>query len=223
MSYKAKTFICLVIILLSGIILLYAANDFPPLSPESAFRRLEKQHLLGPAEILDTLQIRQLVSDRIMIAKSEYGYSLYQWDSQEDYDNSLFIYRPKTEDITIFRPSYFDRLCYLEGWQLPYFVFTDHASATTATFTLELTHASEKSVITLEAGRQNSGYFLFILCQEVMDTKTFQAFDSAISDHASSNTAVVHITLYDRAGTEVARKTVDLTYQSTQEENRSGG
>ncbi len=206
MSYKRKTLICLVILLLSGTVLLYAAMGYPALTPEMAFRRWEKQQLVGPAEILDTLTMEQLRYDRITIGKSDWGYSLYHWNDGKDLNSGLFTYHPKDGSLTIVDAPLFDLLPYVDNWQYPIFAFTDQANATRAVLTLQLSKGGSTEHYELEAERQFDCCFLFTLEEGVISKESFQILYAAAGQRDC--TAEICVTLYDRNGTPLESKTL---------------
>ncbi len=208
-KHKRMTAIYLAIIVVVGTILLYWDLSFPSLTPTMAFRREEAHRLLGPAEILDTLEIDYLIHDRITLGRSDYGYSLYNWSQGQNYDIGNFLYYPKEEGLTFVQGIQFDLISYMAGWQYPFFVFSEDARAAKASFRLEITSEAGTQVYTLEARKQFDCLFLFCLDEENVGGEAFRLLSQAMTSSLSDIRAQIQVTVFDTSGQEVSNKTVD--------------
>lgn len=149
------------LVLCASVLLLLMLSENNSLTAEMAFRRKEKRNLIGPAEILETLNFENNRYDHLMIGRSEYGYTFYEWTDNGGWDNGTLTYQPKTEGATLYCTKYHyldsenDRL-----W-LPIFAFTDNSAAIGATLTLTTTQEGKTVSYPLTARKSKAGYFLF--------------------------------------------------------------
>ncbi len=200
MSYKSKTILCLIVCFLCVAFLWLASYGIPALTPEMALRKEEQKNLLGPAHILDTLSIEQLLFDRVIIGRSDYGYTLYHWNQENQKLSSHFSYYPKTGDMTLVTAPTFDLLTYMDGWQYPFFVFTEHPSAVRASLQLQLSSGDNTETYQLEARKQSDCLFLFCLNERVLSAESFKLYLDA-QWGSTEQSAHIQICLYDREGT----------------------
>lgn len=153
-----KIIIYLLIFLLSAAVL-YALEGCPSFTAEMAFRRKEKQNMLGPAEILGILDFEDNRYDHLLIGRSEYGYTFFEWNDTNP-DDGVLTYQPKSEGATLYCTMYnYNDMYYGQGW-LPIFAFTDYP-ATSAKLNLITTQEGETVTYPMEAIRSEAGYFLF--------------------------------------------------------------
>lgn len=98
-----KTRVCVnILAILLLLVAVYIFLGCPAFSPEHHFRRLEKANLVGPAEIIEIVELPNGVYDQMIVADDGdavilYCYSLpsYRWDW------GTFVYREKTAPITV--------------------------------------------------------------------------------------------------------------------------
>ncbi len=199
MSYKGKTVLCLLVCFLCAVLLQIAACGIPALTPEMALRQEERKDLLGPTQILDTLSIEQLLFDRVTVGRSDYGYTLYYWNQENKKLSSHFSYYPKTGNMTFVSAPTFDMLPYMDGWQYPFFVFTELPSAVRASLQLQLSSGGKTESYQLEAIQQNGCLFLFCLNNRVLSPEAFGVYLDAHWG-STEHSAHIQICLYDREG-----------------------
>ncbi len=191
---KVKTAICLVLIILSlGI--LFAQSKIQILPGLLSLRQQERQQLLGPCHIQDTLTLPMLLYDRITIGTSEHGYTLYYWNEELLYAGDHLVYYPKSEEMILSYGVLNDLIPYMEGWQYPIFLFSERPNAVKAQLELAMTVDGETEIYRLEATRQYDCLFLFCLNGELMTREAFLNY----MDRSSSDSTIT-LTLYDRSG-----------------------
>lgn len=154
------------------VIALYTFAGSPTLTAEQEYRRAEKAHLVGPAEILGTVELEtDLPSYWNMLVADDgdgiiffcYGHPDYtKWEATE------LIYREKTGDITVLGAPFPN-----EGREkttiakYPILVFDDYPEAVRAELdlTLQATYGGELFLKTysMKSQRENAGYFQFTL------------------------------------------------------------
>ena len=143
---KKKLTVWLLVLAVS-IGLLCISSNYPSPTAEIAFRRAEKENLVGPAEILEILDFADSRYDHLLVAQSDYGYTFYEWqDSDKDYSHARLAYQPKSERVTLY--------CTLQGYEslytgrewLPIFAFADHPAAVSARLTLETAQEDGEAV-----------------------------------------------------------------------------
>ncbi len=210
MKRKRRILLHLVLILVSLSLLTLLCGYQSP-TARIAFRRAERKQLLGPAQIIGTVSLNHWY-DQTMIGKSDYGYSLFRWNSDNPVDDGYIAYYPKNGHITIVDPHILAWRWNIAQWEFPFYVFTDYATSSKAEFLLTLTYGETTEVIELEAIKQQDDYFLFILSAQNIDENSLRQLELATSStYESENTAVVTVTLYDRSGAVLESKTVDIT------------
>lgn len=164
----------LIILMCIQVPLIYICQGCPPLSDEHRYRRVEKAHLVGPAEILDILEIQptnyHAYYDRLLLARDTDGVIMYIWSTQNDYYENL-VYRETTGDVTVFAAPYvttfFQYWNSLKEISLPVILFDDIPQAARAELEVTLSGTLNRETFTktyeLEATRNKPGYFCFLL------------------------------------------------------------
>ena len=147
------------LVLSVSVITLYSFSDSKSLNAEMAFRRQEKLHMAGPAEIIDILDFEEDRYDHLLIGRSEYGYTFFEWRDQNP-DDGVLSYQPRQKGATLYctKESY-NALYYRQSY-LPIFAFCDQYAAS-AKLTLTTHMDGEAIEYVLEAQRSEAGYFLF--------------------------------------------------------------
>ncbi len=190
---------------------LYILLEWESPTPEIAFRRKEKQQLIGPAQILTTMELPHGYYDRMMVGISKYGLSIFSWNSSNDLDEGRLRYYTIQEGITLLCPCADDRMPMGENAQMVFFALTDHASAVEAKLTLELRYDDQTETIELATKRSEYGYFLFRLYRSQISDATRSHLELSLSNYYIDGQVIGHVTLFDRQGEEIASKTMDLT------------
>ncbi len=153
-----KIVLYLLIFILSAVVIC-ALSNAPSPTAEAAFRRKEKQQMIGPAEIVEILDFEDNRYDHLLISRSEYGYTFFEWNDSNP-DDGVLSYQPRSTGATLYCTKYnYEDMSYSQGW-LPIFAFTDQP-AVSAKLTLTTTQDSETITYSMDAKRSGAGYFLF--------------------------------------------------------------
>lgn len=193
-----KIVIWLLIFLLSNAVL-YVLSDAPSPNAKIAFRRQEKQNLIGSAEIVEILDFEDNRFDHLLIAQSDFGYTFYEWNDH-NWDDGVLTYQKKAKGATLYCTEYnYQDMYYGEGW-LPIFAFTDHAAAS-AKLTLVTTHGDKTATYPMEATRSDAGYFLFFWERNGVRDLDFwlvqQLITGAYNNYVLDGTARATLELYN--------------------------
>lgn len=201
-SKKRKILFWLAVLLIC-FTLLYAMSGHS-FTPEMAMRRLEKQNLIGPCQIIDraVIQPSDYSSTEMIVGISEYGYTVYSWSDNNWNDNGYFRYAPKKDGVTIFLPL---RSSYstIHGELLcPVILFTEDGGGTSARLTLNFQLTGENYTCVTEAQRTDAGYFLFILSSEDSSLASINALVRKLDRIDGAVDATLD--LYDHHGTLIS-------------------
>ena len=208
LSTKKKLALCL-LILLAAAVMFFSVLGWKSPTAEVAFRRLEKRQLVGPAQILGTEQINCNYYNHMIIGASEYGYTAFAWYDSTNWDHGDLNYFPKQEDITLFLPLDLYVITGIKDAWLPVVVFAEDDSAVQARLTLQL----DSEIITVEAARTFSGYFLFRLNGDVASYDfVIQLLRTLSPNYVTNDTATASITFFDRSGSELATYTPAILF-----------
>lgn len=236
LSRPVKVVIFLAVMVLTGFFL-YIFLDAPAFSDVHRYRRAEKANLVGPAKILDILEIKPTniwdSYDRMLLADDGDGVIMYLWCTQSDYKEKL-VYRDKMGEATVFAAP-----CYhwTEDWwrpdeiNLPILVFDDYPQAVRAELDVTLTadkfdDFSFSKDYHLETTREKPGYFCFNIHATDFSASddgegavlaSFAAFtDSRDVIHSIKNTSAIPATvrLYNNADKLIYEETLFIrTYE----------
>lgn len=202
-SKKVQIAVNLLIILLSlGLILV--TYDLPSPTAEIALHRMEAAQLLGPTEIIATEHFQDSGYDHMMIGKSDYGYTTFEWSDSAGWDNGSLSYYPKEEDITLFCTYYTYGGLVPNGTWLPIFAFTDHSAAVRAQMRISIENSTDSETYLLDAQRSDGGYFLFALDTNELKAEFFWLLQQAIcrnyNNHVLSGTVDITVELFSTNG-----------------------
>ena len=183
---------------------LYWVGGGKSLSATMAFRRHEMQNMIGPAQIMDTVEFPLGIYNHIMIGKSDHGYTFLQWNDHNGWDQGIMTYAPKNSEVTLYcTEQLYSSSDYCMD-VLPIFAFTDYPSAVRATLTITVQLAGESSVFLypLEATITEEGYFLFRLekSQRAMDIFLIQEALGQLIGYRIDGNITMDIALFDRNG-----------------------
>ena len=166
-----------ILLLLAGLLLtsflLYIFIGAPPLSDEHRYRRAERENLVGPAKILDILELKQAHEnsyDRLLLADNGDSIIMYVWHTQQTHREQL-VYRSQMENVTVYAAPgchWFNNWEYAEEVELPILLFDDFPRAVHAEidFTLQADRTNNFTFskdYSLEADRVSDGYFCFYI------------------------------------------------------------
>lgn len=201
-SRKTKLTLCTLILLLT-VTALFFCSDWPSPTPEIALRRAEKEQLVGPAEIIATLDFQHGTYDHMMIGASENGYTTFEYYDHRGWDDGKLRYFPKTEGATLFCPEY----SYYDENSEPYvliFLFPEKYAAASAEMTLSISCGEESETYYLEGQRQDGNYYIFSLPYRGLKGQFFwllqQALTGSYSEYVLTGTVDISIEYYDRNG-----------------------
>ena len=160
----------------------YILLDCPAFTPVQQFRRLEKANLVGPAEIIETIDPLNGEYDHVIVADDGDAVILYSYrDFEYRWAWDGFFYREKSDGITVFpAPTHMYFASGKYAVDVPVLLFHDYPDACRAE--LELTFDERLGIIEteeerdgerirtyfeksylLEAHRDIEGYFRFNL------------------------------------------------------------
>ena len=191
----------LVLILSVSFLCLFSTS--PSISPEMAFRRKEKENMIGPAEIIATLDFSYSGYDHILIGKSAYGYTFYEYRDAK-LDDGKLTYVPKQKDATLYC-NYNRYGSEQSGEWLPIFAFVDTPKAHSARLVLTTTNKDgETANHSLASMRNQQGYFLFQLHLIDLQAEEYWLVQQLIAgnyrEYALKGTAEATLELYDKNG-----------------------
>ena len=123
---KIRVFInilCILLLISAAYILL----DCPALTPTQAFRRVEKSNLVGPAEIIEIIDLPNGLDDHVLVADDGEGVVLFHYSDVVYRWENYFLYREKSDGITVLpAPTHTHFGSDLYVMDLPILVFHDH-------------------------------------------------------------------------------------------------
>lgn len=191
-------------VLLLSVTILCLLNASPSSTAEMAFRRKEKQNLIGPAEIIATLDFPHGSYDHILIGESDFGYTFFECHDNGRWDQGDMTYVPRKEGATLYCTYHmYGSAEYSADW-LPIFAFADHHAAVRAKLTLTTTQNGETVNYPLEAQRSHDGFFLFSLKTMELRAQDFWLIQQTIAnqyrEYVLDGTAQATLELYDANG-----------------------
>ena len=166
---RVKIAVTLLALFLAGSAL-YIFIGCPAFTPEQRYRRLEKAHMVGPARIIDNMELVPYNYLNLILADDGDGIIFYLY-ADFRHGTEAFYYREKTGDLTVLAAP---NLRYFTSQEfeaeLPIFLFDNYPEAQRAQlqFTLSETLNDvyfEKEYI-LDSIREESGLFRFDLHAE---------------------------------------------------------
>jgi len=198
-SRKKKLLFCIPLLLISLFIIASMA-EWPSPTLEIAIRRKEKQQLVGPSEIIGTLEYDYGV---IHIGKIAEGWITYEYIDDLGWDSGELRYFPGEKDTTMFCPDF---LLWTKGRQwLPIFVFPEGTSAAEAEMRISVTGLETDGVYTLTGVKMEGGYFQFSLPGEDLGPEHFwllqQSVTNSYQEYVLTGTVEIQIDFFDRSGT----------------------
>lgn len=212
-SQKRKLALCLLVLLIS-LTIIFSMSNWPSPTLEIAIRRMEKQMLIGPMEIITTLDFDYSPWDHLVIGKSEHGYSIYDYLDDLGWDNGDLAYFPRSEDATIFCPEYSYRTADNETF-LPIFLFPEDISSAEAKITLSISINGVSETYKVEGARLDSSFYLFSLPVDGLGGEHFwllqQALTGAYSEYVLTGTVEITIEYFDISGNLIDTYTRTVT------------
>lgn len=179
-----KAIFCAVCVVLLAICY-YIALGCPTFTFTQEFRRAEKVHLVGPSQIVDTMDSEYSEFDKMIVGETEHGisffgryYDHYPYNALFDEKLYLLTYVKKTGDMTISAaPNIWGRRWSFTGFErsLPVYLFVDGKDAVRAEVGITVAGGGGDSVyedgktvesrfertFQAEATRSDTSFFLF--------------------------------------------------------------
>jgi len=149
---KIRGILIWLLVTVLSLLVIYDIVGNPALTPEMAMHRREKYHMVGPSKVIWEGESCDWWYDRLLLGETDYGYCLYQYDSESfGYAQNCLRYVEKGI-----------RACFLGrdggvGWDinvLPIFAITENPRAVRARLTLETVsddHSIYEGIYTVEA------------------------------------------------------------------------
>jgi len=151
----------------------YVFTGCPAFTPEQRYRRLEKAHMVGPARIIDNIELVPYNYLNLILADDGDGVIMYLY-ADIHYGTEAFYYREKTGDLTVLAAPNLEHFT-AQNYEadLPVFLFDNYPKAQRAQlqFTLSETLNDvyfEKEYI-LDSVREEAGLFRFNIHAESED------------------------------------------------------
>lgn len=212
-SLKRKLVLFL-LILLAATLIIGSLSDSPSPTLEIAMRRMEKRMLVGPMETITTLDFEYSPWDHLVIGKSAYGYSIYDYCDDLGWDNGDLAYFPRSEDVTIICPEYPYRTADNKSF-LPIFLFPEDVFPAQAKMTLIMSIDNESETCTVEADRIERSLFLFSLPVDDIKPEYFWLLQQAVSgncrEYVLTGTVEISVEFYDASGNFIDAYTKTVT------------
>lgn len=215
---------------------LYTYFGAPTFSVEKDFRRLEKSNMVGPSEILATVNLESGFDSyqKMIIADDGAGIIFYCYD-HVDQDDPVLIYREKTEDITVLGSPYpINTRTRMFKSQYPIYVFDEYPDAVRAemdvTLSAEYFGETFEKTYSLTANRVHPGYFQFILGVtsrrglgiEGYAIQLFALISGYEGKYYRDLAVPVTIRLYNDAGKLLCERSLEVTSVMTQQHLQRG-
>ena len=144
----------------------YVMLGCPTLTLKQEFRRAERSHMVGPSEIVDTLEKNEYdefaklfvgETDEAIIFFGKYFTTSSQTGPLDDYAYR-FVYLPKTGSITVApAPNNLGHFWYFGGITLPVYVFTNHDNAARAVISFRVS-GEYRDIVGNETIRYNESF-----------------------------------------------------------------
>lgn len=200
-SRKQKLMLCTILLIVSVLFIASLSNRHSP-TLEIAIRRAEKQQLVGPSEIISTMDFEFSPWDHLVLGKTEHGFITYEYRDDLGWDKGDLSYYPKKQGGTLFCTEYWYRTD--EAEKLPIFLFPEKQNSTAAKMQLSITIDGETKTFQLDGIRKDSSFYQFSLPTEELEGQFFwllqQALTGAYSEYVLSGTVEILIEYYDISG-----------------------
>lgn len=200
-SRKKKLILCSMI-LIASVLFIASISSWRSPSLKIAIRRAEKQQLVGPSEIISTMDFQFSPWDHLVLGKTEHGLITFEYGDDLGWDKGDLNYYPKSEDCTLFCTEYWYR-DEEEEW-LPIFLFPENQRSAEAKLSLNITVEEVTQSYQLDGDKKDSSFYLFRLPIPELGGKHFwllqQALTGAYSEYVLTGTVEIQIDYYDHSG-----------------------
>ncbi len=203
--------------------LLYIFLGSPVLNWRQQYRRLEKAHMVGPAEIMGYEEVTGMLYNKIVLANTEEAI-IVSTVSLGNTGNDIFQYLEKTDGIMVFGgPHDFKRL--IPSVAMTVFAVVDQPVAVRAEMELQLywqqylEDQPKYPTFHLQAQRKEGGYFRFDIPygeyeEESLEYQAIKLFSSWSRDaqgiNIPENAFRATVRLYDSQNKLIGQETVNL-------------
>lgn len=160
---KSKVALYLLTCLVMGL-LIYIFVGAPTYHWKHSYRRVEKAHFVGPAEILGYEEVSGLLYDEVVLAQTQDAVIVATISMYES-ENDILLYLPKNGKTVVTAAPQDPKRTLKTERTLTVFVVDDHPDAVYAELDLRIGNAKEDSLegnrpqFHLSAQRQADGYF----------------------------------------------------------------
>ncbi|MBP3477870.1 MAG: hypothetical protein J6K03_00105 [Oscillospiraceae bacterium] len=188
---------CWLLLFLVALFLIYAAFEFPLLGARMAFRQAEKDHMVGPSEIIDSFRQQGAASRQVTVAETEDLYLIHSY--QTPYCHELRIYEKSDSPSIHWIPEgrYGSSFIYGGFDQLGLVLF-DHCPEA-AQVSVTFAYMYEEKMQSLTIGTQRTYDKFFVLTDFGANSNALDV----LSDHFKGNGRVpvtVTVQFYDAQG-----------------------
>lgn len=201
---KIKKILLWSAVLILAVVLFLCTGENPSPNAEIALRKLEKKNLIGPAQIIDCMDFPHGAYEHILIGRSEYGYTIFEYN-ENNWDKGNLTYIARREGATLYCTyNQYGSEKWSRDW-LPIFAMVEDKAAATAKLTLTTIHSGKTVHYPLEAIRSGDGYFLF--SWETLEVRAFdfwlvqQLIANQYTGYVIDGTAQATLEVFDAKGT----------------------
>lgn len=184
--------------------------DFPSFSAEMAMHREEAMHWVGPSRVIAADDVDYFFNDHILIGETDYGYTLFEYSDDHDWDFGSLNYHEKHNGATCFASDYGNRDLLLydgEHKVLPVYAIPEDAGAVSARLTLYAAdnYHSEFYEVTCvaQAELRQDTFFLFEVDVSEMDVGVRRFWMARLNGRNNGNIYLsgnATLELFDRDG-----------------------
>lgn len=199
---RSRKLIVFLLILAISLICILSMSEWPSPTLEIAIARMEKRQLIGPSEMIATMDFEHSPWDHLVLGQTEQGIITYEYRDDLGWDKGDLNYYPKGKEATLFCTEYWYRTG--EQTWLPIFLFPDHQRTAEAKLTLSITVEGESKIYQLDGERKDSSYFLFALPIDELGGTHFwllqQALTGCYSEYVLTGAVEIQIDYFDISG-----------------------
>lgn len=160
--------------------MVYAAFEFPLLGARMAFRQAEKDHMVGPGEVIAAFRQQGAASRQVTVAQTEELYLIHSYQTPYCHELSIFEKSDSPSIHVIPEGRYGDSFLYGSFDQLGLVLFDQCPQAQRVSVAFNFLYGNSPVVITSEAHRVHDD--IFVLTVFNLDTGSTYALD-ALSDY----------------------------------------
>ena len=201
-SRKKKLLLCILIFLISLFFIASITQWHSP-TPEIALRRMEKRQLIGPSEIITTIDTNNVDNCHMIWGESEHGYTVFLYFDTVDLDSGNLYYFPKSEQVTICCTGYNN--VYEDGSkELPIYVFRENTIYPEAWISLTISSGEETHTYEMVGHPMDSIFYCFPIQITDMPFEDYYLLNQALNKEYDNiiltGTVEIQIDFYDNSG-----------------------